>query len=301
MPSSFTHIAIIFNPESSGDAAKLAQQLSRDLQSNGFSSTLEPTNHAGHATEIAKHTSLQYRYPLIVSVSGDGGYNEVINGAMAAKAESKQARPVVSVLGAGNANDHYRVMHDDTIVDLVRNHSVQPLDLVSISASNKNFTFKRYAHSYIGFGITPEVGNELNRHGKGVLSELKLVIKTFMRFRPFEITYDGKSRLCDSLVFANINEMAKVVKLDDTNTINDGKFELIEFAHRGKLTLLANMVKAAIIGTTKPVSYKSYRFTTKDKIPVQSDGEIDHLPENTAVTIQSHSRAIDSLFSPPSN
>jgi diacylglycerol kinase family enzyme len=293
---SFSHIAIIFNPESTGDAPALAKKLARDLKERGFRPKLEPTNHAGHATEIACRISHAHERPLIISVSGDGGYNEVINGAMEAKNKSKKARPVVSVLGAGNANDHYRVMHDRPIVDLITEHSVRPLDLISISATTSKTSFSRYAHSYIGFGITPEVGDELNRHGKNFLSEMKLVIKTFMKFRPFEIIHDGQTRLCDSLVFANINEMAKFVKLDEKNTIHDGKFEVIEFAHRGKPALLTNMLRAAITGIKNPPSYSTYSFSISENLAVQSDGEIDQLPKGSFITITSHAKAIDSLF-----
>ena len=42
------------------------------------------------------------------------------------------------------------------------------MDLISISAASQDFELQRYAHSYIGFGITPEIGHELNQHGKKV-------------------------------------------------------------------------------------------------------------------------------------
>lgn len=292
----FSDIAIIFNPESTGDAPTLAKKLAHDLKKRGFTPKLEPTDHAGHATEIACRISLAHERPLIISVSGDGGYNEVINGAMEAKNKSKKARPIVSVLGAGNANDHYRVMHDRPIVDLIVEQSIKPLDLISISATAPKTALSRYAHSYIGFGITPEVGDELNRHGKNFLSEMKLVIKTFMKFRPFEVIHDGQTRLCDSLVFANINEMAKFVKLDEKNTVHDGKFEVIEFAHRGKPALLANMLRVAITGIKNPPSYSAYSFRISTELTVQSDGEIDQLPKDSIITVTSHPKAIDSLF-----
>jgi len=293
---SFSHIAIIFNPESTGEAPALAKKLAHDLKKRGLTPKLQPTDHAGHATEIARRISLAHERPLIISVSGDGGYNEVINGAMEAKKKSRNARPVVSVLGAGNANDHYRVMHDRPIIDLITEHRVRPLDLISISATAPEASLSRYAHSYIGFGITPEVGDELNRHGKNFLSEMKLVIKTFLKFRPFEVIHDGKTRLCDSLVFANINEMAKFVKLDEKNTIHDGKFEVIEFAHRGKPALLVNMLRAAMTGMKNPPSYSAYSFSISKELVVQSDGEIDQLPKGSFITITSHAKAIDSLF-----
>ena len=62
------------------------------------------TNHTGHATELAREAAATGS-PLIVSDSGDGGYNEVVNGAMA----------------SGNANHHARFMHDEPLVELKKN------------------------------------------------------------------------------------------------------------------------------------------------------------------------------------
>ena len=40
---------------------------------------VSPTERAGHARDLAKQAAGTGR-PLIVSVSGDGGYNEVVDG-----------------------------------------------------------------------------------------------------------------------------------------------------------------------------------------------------------------------------
>jgi len=62
-----------------------------------------PTEHAGHATQLSRSAADSGR-PLVVSVGGDGGYNEVVNGVM--QAGNDQAS--TAVLAAGNANDHRR-------------------------------------------------------------------------------------------------------------------------------------------------------------------------------------------------
>ncbi len=64
---------------------------------------LVPTEHAAHATELSR-TAAGAGSPLVVSVSGDGGYNEVVNGVRQAGNE----RAASAVLAAGNANDHRR-------------------------------------------------------------------------------------------------------------------------------------------------------------------------------------------------
>ena len=74
----------------------------------------------------------------------------------------------------------------------------------------------RYAHSYIGVGLTPVVALELEKGGKGSIRELVHFVRTFSRFRPFRIELSTGERVrVDSLLFANISQMAKVAKLSD--------------------------------------------------------------------------------------
>ena len=296
----FDHIAIIFNPGSSGDASDMAKRLASQIDDNydivGTKASLTPTDHAGHAIELANIISVKYARPLIVSVSGDGGYNEVINGVMKAKSSHKAVRTVVAVAGAGNANDHRRVMRSEPLIDLIMQAKPKPLDLVHIEASARDYKLDRYAHSYIGFGVTPQVGNDLNKHSKSLLGELSSIFRTYRTYAPFRIKRNDVELELDNLLFANINEMAKFVKLDDHNTPQDGKFEVIELTHRSKLRMLFTLIKAAVVGFSNTPSYQSYEFTVLRKLPIQSDGEVDWLPDETSVTVTSAYQAIDSLF-----
>lgn len=296
----FDHIAIIYNPKSTGDASKIAKDLADSV--NGHfeviqkKATLYPTKKAGDAIELAYDIASKHRQPLIVSVSGDGGYNEVINGVMAAKKLFPAQKPVVAVVGAGNANDHERVVRDGTpMIRLIKKAEIKRIDLISIKATARDYAFERYAHSYIGFGITPEVGHELNTHGKSRWNELWLTIKTIKNFQPFSVERDGATTLYDSMVFANINEMAKFVKLDATNTMTDNKFELVTIKHQGKLHTLRALASALIHGFQHAPSYSSYRFKLPDEQLVQVDGEVETLASGSTVTITSHSAAIHTL------
>lgn len=295
----FDHIAIIYNPISTGDAPRMAQELAASIKMHrdeiGIKPTLTPTKHARHAQELAEKIALKYKRPLIVSVSGDGGYNEVVNGALAAKAQNKKAAPVVAVSGAGNANDHRRVMRDKPLIDLIREAQPKPMDLIHISAKGPQHTFARYAHSYIGFGISPQVAVELNRHSLNRYKETVIAIKAFVGFKPFSVTYQGKTRLLDSLIFANINEMAKILKFKDKLDVTDNRFEVVEFPHENKFRLLYRLLKAAIVGLTHQPQYERYVFKTDSKY-AQLDGEVDELPGDATVTIRSIPKAIETLY-----
>lgn len=297
----FDHIAIIYNPKSTGDAPKMAKDLYDSV--NGHfeiiqkKAVLYPTKRAGDAIELSYDIASKYARPLIISVSGDGGYNEVINGVMAAKKMFPAQKPVVAVMAAGNANDHRRVMRDDTpLIRLIKSAQIKSIDLISIEVKADDFEMMRYAHSYIGLGITPEVGHALNKHGKNRWNEAWLTLKTLKDFTPFEIVKDGATTLYDSIVFANINEMAKFVKLDTKNTVHDDKFEVVAVRHRGKLHTITAIIGAVIHGFKHVPSYKSFSFVLPHAQLVQLDGEVVELPEQASVIVKSRHAAIDSLF-----
>ena len=94
----FDRVVLIFNPASTGDASALAAELRDELQRRqpDLPVTLQPTEHAGHARDLARDAARTGR-PLLVSVSGDGGYNEVVDGTMQAGNDAA----VCAVLPAG--------------------------------------------------------------------------------------------------------------------------------------------------------------------------------------------------------
>ena len=93
--------------------------------------TLRPTERAGHGREIARDAARGGR-PLVVSVSGDGGYNDVVNGLMEAGADAAYA----AVLAAGNANDHRRVTRERPLADAIVDGDVSRLDLLKLTVDD---------------------------------------------------------------------------------------------------------------------------------------------------------------------
>lgn len=292
--TTFDRIVIIFNPKSTGDAPQLAKDLVAELKSIGKQPPIKliETKHAGHALEIAQKAATKGR-PLLVSVSGDGGYNEVVNGVMAAS----NPQATVSVLPAGNGNDHARVMHDEPLIDLIRKNSVIKMDVLRmVVATESGGRQSRYAHSYIGFGLTPTVAVELEKGGKGSIHEVITTWRTFHKFKPFKIEYsDGKRAAIDSLIFANISEMAKVAKLSQSGSPDDGVFELIEIPHVSKVRAAYYAAKAVITGLGEQPSLRSFEFKILQAMPAQLDGQPWELKEPALVTIKCHKAALRTL------
>ena len=281
MARPFDAVEIIFNPNSTGDAQDLSHALAEQIAEKApdLPVALRPTERAGHGREIARDAARRGR-PLVVSVSGDGGYNDVVNGLMDAGSDTATA----AVLAAGNANDHRRVTRENPLADAIAKGEVSQLDLLKLSVDDGREP--RFAHSYIGLGITPTVALELEKGGKGSIREVFSTIRSFSRFRPFEIqTRDGRETF-DSLIFANIREMAKFAQLSDEGRPDDGLFEIIILRHTAKWRILATAIRAALRGLGPQPTSREYRFRTVDPMPVQIDGEVTELDRGVWVTVE---------------
>jgi diacylglycerol kinase (ATP) len=289
----FDRIVVIFNPQSTGDAPKLAEELRDDLATRlpDTPVALSPTQHAGHARDLAREAAATGR-PLIVSVSGDGGYNEVVDGAM--HADNPDA--VCAVMAAGNANDHRRATREQPLIDAITGGDVRRIDLLRLTIGDGPEARSQYAHSYIGLGLTPIVAIDLEKGGKGSLKEIVSVIRTFARFRPFTIRLeDGSRQRFDSLLFANIAEMAKYATLSEQGQPDDGRFEIVTIAHTAKWRVLAVAIKAATHGLGPQPTAEHYGFTTLKPTPLQLDGELLELDAGTPVSVDSARHALATL------
>jgi diacylglycerol kinase family enzyme len=292
--SPFDRIVIIFNPQSTGDAPRSAEELRADLTRRLPAVPLDlcPTRHAGHARELARKAAGTGR-PLVVSVSGDGGYNEVVDGVM--QAGNDQA--VCAVRAAGNANDHRRVTRERPLADAIVAGDVRRIDLLRLTVGSGSAAQTRFAHSYIGVGLTPVVAVDLEKGGKGSWKEIASVVRTFARFRPFPIRLEnGRRRSIDSLVFANIAEMAKYARLSEDSRPDDGRFEVITQRQTGKLRVLTTAIRAATRGLGPQPSATHYAFTTLAPMPLQLDGELMELEADTLVAVDIAPRALATIF-----
>jgi diacylglycerol kinase (ATP) len=281
--SPFDRIVIVFNPHSTGNAPASAEELRADLTRRlpDVPVQLRPTEHAGHAREIARDVAATGR-PLLVSVSGDGGYNEVVDGVL----QSGNDRAVCAVRAAGNANDHRRTTRERPLAEAIEAGDVRRIDLLRLTLGSRPTAQTRYAHSYIGVGLTPVVAVDLEKGGKGSWREIVSVVRGFARFRPFPIRLeDGRRRTIDSLVFANIPEMAKYATLSEGGRPDDGLFEVVTQQRTGKLRVLATALRAATRGLGPQPSTTHYAFTALAPMPLQLDGELVELDAGTPVAV----------------
>lgn len=291
--SAFDRIVLIYNPNSTGAAQELAQQLHEDLAARlpEVPVRLAPTQHAGHGRDLAREAA-GAGSPLIVSVSGDGGYNEVVDGAM----QAGNPDVVCAVMAAGNANDHRRSTSERPLAEAIAQGRVHRIDLLALTIGSGANARTQYAHSYIGVGLTPVVAVDLEKGSKGSLREMYSVVRTFARFRPFTIELeDGTRRSVDSLLFANIDEMAKHATLSQSSSPEDGRFEVLSVPHTAKWRVLGIALKAATRGLGPQPTATHYGFTTLNPTPLQLDGELLALDAHTRVSIDIAPKALATI------
>lgn len=290
---SYATIAIIYNPNSTGDSESLAKDLHAQLHKRMPDQKLElhATKRAGHAEEIAYSTASSSERPLIISSSGDGGYHEVVNGAMRAQREGKH--PTLSLLPAGNANDHYKNLYSNiNLLEAIELGSTTSIDLLRVTTTLDHAPFERYAHSYVGFGLTPSIGKELNKTNLSFMNEKLTVLRSLFRFKSVRLQVAKKVHRYDSIIFSNIDTMSKYLHVSRPSSVTDGKFEVTIFRRGTKIQLLATLLKASIRLIPEDVQTSTYSLRTVDKSLIQLDGEIYTLDKNTDVDISIEPRIL---------
>jgi diacylglycerol kinase family enzyme len=267
----------------------LQRELAADLP--GLPVALLPTEYAGHARTLAR-TEAGRGAPLILSVSGDGGYNEVVNGVM----DVPGSKAVCTVIPAGNANDHFRSLPARTLPAALRTGGVRHMDLLRVAFRSGSREQVQYAHSYVGFGLTPLMAIGIENGGKGKVLELISVARTLRRLKPFELVRDdGATAKFDSLILANISRMAKYGTVSESRYPDDGRFEVVTLPHAGLMKMALMTLRAVTLGLGHQPSVTSYAFATRNAVPCQIDGEVVHIQAGTHVRVESAMGALATI------
>lgn len=280
----FELAVVLFNPKSTGESERNARRLGRRLVRAKVAEVVQviATTHAGHAEELVVELAEQHASLLAVSSSGDGGYNELINGAL--KARRKGHRVVTGLLPSGNANDHYKALHKPYVIRRLKAGQLQSVDVLKVQTTIKGKSWERYAHSYIGFGITSKIGKALNETDLTPTKEILVTAKAFLEFEAFEAVVDKKQQMFQSIIVSNVGKMSKFFKMSKSARVDDGKFEVIT-AEADKAKLLSTMVKSATVGVPHEKQAKTFSFRTVGALPVQLDGEVFTIDADSLVTV----------------
>lgn len=292
MTEHFDAITILYNPNSTGSGKQHALELWEALQERGLKASVTPTEYAGHAEKLAYNLSKACKRPLIISASGDGGYHEVINGALRAQLEG--AHPVTSLLPSGNANDHHSALtQEKPIADLIAEGCIRSIDALSLRVTKDATSWERFAHSYIGLGITAQAGSELNKVQLNVFNQVWIVLRSLFNIRPVYVVEDGRTKTYKSIVFSNINRMSKVFSMHDDCAVDDGEFEIAKVPDKGWLGFFRFMLKALHKGSNVAhLQAMHYEVMVARPCNVQLDGEVRHIAADSTIQVGIRARTL---------
>lgn len=293
----FTTIAIIYNPNSTGNSRQNAKSLEKELIAK-LPEYLKirriPTKHAGHGEVIAHDLAKKHKKILIVSSSGDGGYNEVVNGIIAAN----NPNAACMVLPSGNANDHHEATADRSVLERFLEPKIVKVDVVKVTGIRDGKNWERYAHSYVGVGLTAYIGKKLTEADLNPVNEKWLVLKHLLLFRSVKLKIKPGRRWhkYSSVVFGNINRMSKVIKLGDNSRNDDGKMEMYVLRTKSLTKTLYVLLFASTLGMQPNFQGKVVRFQAKKPVEIQLDGEVCTLDATKEVTIRLVSGAVGTVL-----
>jgi diacylglycerol kinase family enzyme len=188
---------------------------------------------------------------------------------------------VAGLLPAGNANDHFHSLHEGDVAAAIAAGRERAIDLLELTATVDGQPFERYAHSYIGLGLTPQAGHQLNQTKLNLIKEIGIVLKVLFFLRPVRLIVQSRPRAYDSLIFSNIEKMSKVLSLSEEATPTDGKFEITAFRRRNKFRLIASLIRASTTGLKGATQATLFQFRTTHTTLTQLDGEIITLDAGT--------------------
>lgn len=280
--------AVIYNPRSTGSAKVKAQRLHKRLLRLGLNGRLIETKRPKHAEQIARDVASSSDRPLIISVSGDGGYHEVINGVMKAVVAKKAGTPVCAVEAGGNANDHYSQMRAESLIKAITSATPRDFELLKVII-NKNKPGSRviYAHSYIGWGLTPYAIKELNKQHLNPVNEKLIVAKQIMGFEPVKMRYQGKKQAVNNIIAAKVSRMSKVLKIHKTMKLAPkGTFRLLVDDDTTKSAIVKRIITSITKGLQDDSNLaRSFSCTMLEDAPAQLDGEVYELKKGDTIKV----------------
>jgi diacylglycerol kinase (ATP) len=278
---------IIVNPTSGrGYAGRAITQIEEILKSSGLVFDVEYTEKQWHAAEIAARAARE-GYEAVISASGDGTANEVLNGLMRAQKEGYK-NTTMGILAVGTGNDFAYGMGIPAGVEagckiLVENYR-QSMDVGLLKGGD--YPDGRYFGNGVGVGFDAETGFVAAkiRWIRGLLLYLIAAIETifiYYKAPKVKIQYDENEIVQSSLMISIMNgrRMGGGFFFAPNGDPADGRFDLCiaESASKVRIFQLIPYFLKGTQATQKEVktghATRVNITSIEGKLPVHCDGE----------------------------
>jgi YegS/Rv2252/BmrU family lipid kinase len=279
---------VIVNPTSGrGFAEKMVPHIEELMRSYKLDFDLVRTEKPWHAADIAERASREKKYDMIVTASGDGTANEVINGLMRARAAGFN-HTAMSILPVGTGNDAvYGLGLSTDLNNAVKALAADQRHKVDIGlVHGGEYPNGRYFINGVGIGFDAAVGFVAVevRWARGVLAYLIAVLQTvFLYYKAptVEITYNGATITQPSLMISIMNgkRMGGGFYMAPKGDPSDGHFDLCIASEAGRMRIFG-LVPYFLKGTQEGQpeikidhTDKIHIKAIKGVLPAHCDGE----------------------------
>lgn len=247
---------VIYNPNSGHTLRKSRMNYYRELiRKYGYSVTIIGTEYKGHAKEIVSHIGY---VDLLMSMGGDGTFNEVVFGNL-----QRKQRLVLAHIPVGTTNDigvmfGYGKDIEKNIISCLTGE-IKGMDICLIN--NRPFVY------VAGFGKFMNIPYETPRYLKkkyGHLAYLLSGAKDFLRVtKNYDVTYEINGKIVQGLYsfmlissanrIAGFNNFFKDVKLDDNS------FEVLMCTYTRKIDIIKALGMLVATDASRVAGFETYR------------------------------------------
>jgi YegS/Rv2252/BmrU family lipid kinase len=282
-----TKYKIIANPNAGhGKGARAIPEIERELTRLGLDFDLVRTERVGHAIALARQAALG-GYEVVVAAGGDGTVNEVLNGLLEARKESKN-RPALGVLCTGRGNDFapcVNIPEDLAAAFLVlKNDYRRMIDIGRVFGGK--FPQGRYFANNVGVGFDAIGTIEVAKLPEwGMLSFMIAILKTIFLFYKgptVRLDYDDQTLTTSTLMLLTMNgkRMGTGFKMAPEAVPDDGLFDLVivrQVSRPRIFSLIPHFMKGTQGSQPEVRTLRAARVSItamEGALPAQSDGEI---------------------------
>lgn len=254
---------VIYNPNS-GNTLRSEDIIvcKKYLNNYGYVSKFMPTQYAGHAKEIVSHLD---KVDLVISIGGDGTFNEVVTGNLLRK-----NRLIVCHIPVGTTNDVGKMFGYEKDFEknlkLALEGQVKKIDICLIN--DRPFVY------VAGFGKFVTVAYETPRYLKekiGYFAYLVEGVKDFFRpIKLYNITYKingiEKTGYYSFVLISNANRIAGINNFYKDVKLDDDRFEVLFCNFKRRI----DIVKTLRLLTTNDInSVSGLEFYKTNKVEMK--------------------------------
>lgn len=258
---------VIYNPNSGkGIYLKKIDKMKEVLLFYGYIGTFFKTEYKGHATKIVEEID---NADLVISIGGDGTFNEAMTGNL-----KRKKRLLLAHLPVGTTND-IGAMYGYS-KNLIRNlrllltGKVKKIDICTIN--NKPFTYSA------GFGKFVNISYDTPRELKKKYGYLAYLIEALKDFngptKLYNMTYKVDDKIINGnfsfILISNANRIAGIENFYKDIKLDDNKFEILMCDSTAKKDIAKGLYYLKTSDITKAPGFYFYK-TNKFSITINSD------------------------------